>query len=66
MSSGVDLTQSLSVMLRALKLPGIAAHYAEVSGQAERQGWSFMQFLHHLCELELTERKRRSPLSAPR
>jgi DNA replication protein DnaC len=59
MSGSTDLAQSLSVMLRALKLPGIAAQYQEVAAQAETQGWSFTQFLHHLCELELAERKHR-------
>jgi DNA replication protein DnaC len=46
-------------MLRALKLPGIAAHWAEVAGTAEREGWSFEKYLTHLAEIEIAERHRR-------
>lgn len=46
-------------MLRSLKLPGIAMHYAEVAATAEREGWGFERFLTHLVEIELSERRRR-------
>lgn len=56
----VDVSeQSLDMMLRALKLPSFYACHEEVAIQGERQGWSFGQYLHHLCELELSERERR-------
>lgn len=51
--------QTLPMMLRGLKLPGIAAQHEEVATQAERDGWGFQQYLRHLVELELMQRKTR-------
>lgn len=51
--------ESLAMLLRALKLPTIAKQMAEVAQKAEREGWSFGQYLHHLAELEVDERRRR-------
>ena len=51
--------ESLPMLLRALKLPTIARHTAEVAALGEREGWSFEQYLHHLVELEVQERRRR-------
>ncbi len=51
--------QSLDMMLRALKLPSFHVCHEEVAIQCERQGWSFGQYLHQLCEQELSERERR-------
>jgi DNA replication protein DnaC len=51
--------ESLAMMLRALKLPTVAKHAAEIAQKAEREGWSFGQYLHHLVELEIEERRRR-------
>lgn len=51
--------QSLEMMLRALKLPSFLSCHEEVAIAAERQGWSFGQYLHHLCELELSDREKR-------
>ena len=53
------LAQSLAILLRALKLPSFARHAEEVAQKAEREGWTFGQFLHHLAELEVQERRRR-------
>jgi DNA replication protein DnaC len=50
---------SLAMLLRALKLPTIARHAEEIAQKAEREGWSFGQFLHHVVELEVHERRRR-------
>jgi len=47
------------MLLRALKLPTVAKHASEVAQKAEREGWSFGQYLHHLVELEVAERRRR-------
>lgn len=33
--------ESLVLLLRALKMPTIARHAAEVAQKAEREGWSF-------------------------
>ena len=49
---------SLAMILRALKLPTVAHHAEEVARQAERDGWTFERYLHHLVELEIHERRR--------
>lgn len=51
--------ESLSLMLRALKLPSFARYSSEVAQKAEREGWTFGQYLHHLAELETYERRRK-------
>lgn len=50
---------ALVMLLRALKLPTIAQHAEEIAQLAEREGWTFIRYLHHLVELELHERRRR-------
>jgi len=50
---------SLAIMLRALKLATVRRHAEEISQQAEREGWTFQHYIHHLVELELHERRRR-------
>jgi len=50
---------SLVLLLRALKLPTMARHADEVAQLAEREGWTFERYLHHLVELEVHERRRR-------
>ena len=50
---------SLAMLLRALKLPTVARHADEVAQLAEREGWTFVRYLHHLVELEIHERRRR-------
>ncbi|HMG20297.1 MAG TPA: IS21-like element helper ATPase IstB [Kofleriaceae bacterium] len=50
---------SLALMLRALKLPTVARHAEEVARLAEREGWTFERYVHHLVELEIHERRRR-------
>jgi len=51
--------ESLALLLRALKLPTVARHAAEIAALAEREAWTFLHFLHHLAELEVQERRRR-------
>jgi DNA replication protein DnaC len=51
--------EALVLMLRALKLPGFAAHFAELAGVAEREGLSFDEYLRRLCETEMSERQQR-------
>ena len=48
---------SLEMMLRQLKLPSFLKHYADAGVLAEREGWSFSRYLHHLSETELEERR---------
>ena len=50
---------SLAIMLRALKLATVRRHAEEIAQQAEREGWTFQRYLHHIVELELHERRRR-------
>ena len=51
--------ESLAMMMRALKLPSFARYAGEIAQKAEREGWTFGQYLHHLAELEIHERRRR-------
>jgi DNA replication protein DnaC len=50
---------SLVVLLRALKLPSFVAHHRAVAERAEREGWSFLDFLRELAGLEVAERAAR-------
>jgi len=50
---------SLAIMLRVLKLATVRRHAEEIAQQAEREGWTFARYLHHLVELEIHERRRR-------
>ena len=50
---------SLAMMMRALKLPAFARYAEEIAQKAEREGWTFGQYLHHLAEIEIHERRRR-------
>ena len=54
-----DESRTLPMMLRALKLPAIAAQYAEVARKAQREGWTFESCLTHLFEQELLQRQSR-------
>ena len=54
-----NLRESLAVLLRTLRLPTFYAMYAETAAQAEKQGWSFETYLHHLASAELEDRKQR-------
>lgn len=51
--------ESLALLLRALKLPGFARYHEEIAQKAERDGWTFGQYVHHLAELEVQERGQR-------
>jgi DNA replication protein DnaC len=55
---GVSL-DSLTVMMRSLRLPAFARYAEEIATKAEREGWTFGTYLHHLAELELDERRQR-------
>ncbi len=53
------LAQSFAMLMRALKLPAFARYGEEVAQVAEREGWTFGRYVHHLAELEVEERRRR-------
>ena len=48
---------ALFVLLRALKLPAFARYAEEIASKATREGWTFGQYLNHLAELEVDERR---------
>lgn len=50
---------SLAMLMRALRLPAFARYAEEIAQKAEREGWTFGQYLHHLAELEVHERRQR-------
>jgi len=50
---------SLMLLLRSLKMPTIARLHEEIADKAEREGWSFAQYLRHVVVLEIEERRRR-------
>jgi DNA replication protein DnaC len=50
-------SESLDILLRELNLRAFANQSASMAEQAEREGWSFLQYLHHLAEHELGERQ---------
>jgi DNA replication protein DnaC len=50
--------ESLGIMMRSLKLPAFARYAEEIAQKAEREGWTFGRYLHHLAELEIQERRR--------
>jgi DNA replication protein DnaC len=59
MTAATTPEQALALLLRTLRLPSFAESYEEVAAKAERQGWSFGQYLRHLCELEVNDRGQR-------
>jgi DNA replication protein DnaC len=54
-----NLRESLAVLLRALRLPTFVAMFDETADQAEKKGWTFDAYLHHLATAELEDRKQR-------
>ena len=59
MTTAASTHDALGLLLRVLKLPTIARHAEDVADKAEREGWSFGQYLRHLAGLEVEERRRR-------
>ncbi len=52
-------TESVSVLLKKLKLPSFQASYQEMATKAQAQGWTFEQYLKYLAEIEIEGRERR-------
>jgi len=52
-------TDSMTMMLRSLRLPAIQREYANLAKQAESRDWSFERYLKVLLELETNERAER-------
>jgi DNA replication protein DnaC len=51
--------EALAMLLRELKMPAVARLAGELAQQAEREGWSFGQYLRRLMEAEVEERRQR-------
>jgi DNA replication protein DnaC len=49
----------LTVLLRTLKLPSFKEQYEEVGRLADREGWTFAQYLLQLAEAEIEDRRQR-------
>jgi DNA replication protein DnaC len=49
----------VTVLLRSLKLPGFVRAHGEAAERAEREGWGFDRYLHHLAEIEIEDRRSR-------
>ena len=54
-----DITMTLPVMLRSLRLPAFVSHYETAATKATAEGSSYEYYLQHLSELEYAERQRR-------
>jgi DNA replication protein DnaC len=47
------------MLLRSLRLPSFVALHRETAATAEKQRWTFEQYLYHLAEIEIADRHRR-------
>jgi len=54
-----DSRGKLGEMLRELRLPGVAGCYVQAATRAEKEGWSFERFLHHILDVELEQRRQK-------
>lgn len=59
MSRNVNGAASLDLMLKKLKLPSFVACREEAARHGEKDDWSFEQYLKHLVEVELEDRRQR-------
>ena len=51
--------ESLTMLLRTLRLPTFCQQFEDLALVGERQGWSFGHYLHQLAEAEVEDRRRR-------
>jgi DNA replication protein DnaC len=58
-SETAGISGALAEMLRGLKLSTMQTKAHSLAARAEQECWGYEQYLHHLCEIELGERKRR-------
>ena len=52
-------TDALPGLLKAFRLPTVAAIYEETVAKAEAGNWGYRKFLQHLCESEAEDRRQR-------
>jgi DNA replication protein DnaC len=51
--------ESVSLLLRELKLMAFVERFADLADRAVKQGWSFEHYLHELCVAEISDRRQR-------
>jgi DNA replication protein DnaC len=51
--------RNLTPLLRSLKLPSFVAAHEQLARQAERDGWTHVEYLGRLVECEISERRQR-------
>ena len=52
-------TETLPLLLKQLGLPSMYRHYQAHAQEAEKQHWSYAEYLGKLCHLELTSRRQK-------
>lgn len=50
---------ALDLLLKTLRLPSVAACYAETARTAEKNNWNFEQYLYELAQIEVNDRQLR-------
>ena len=53
------MSASLELLLKKLRLPSIAGCHTETAITAEKNSWSFGQYLHELAKVEVNDRRLR-------
>lgn len=59
MTKGIPAGPALAVLLKALRLPTMAACYQEYADRGVKQDWGFEDYLRELAEQELHDKRRR-------
>lgn len=54
-----ETRRKLDEMIRELRLSGVGNCRVETARRAEKEGWSFERFLHHVLDVELEQRRQR-------
>ncbi len=55
MTAASASADGLDMRLRGLRLPSFVEHHGEYAKRAEKEGWTFEQYLDELATVELTE-----------
>jgi len=53
------MSDALALRLKAFHLPSFLSNYTDLARRAEQAGWSYIQYLECLAELEATDRQNR-------
>lgn len=55
----MNRTDSLKILLKELRLKAISENFEEVATQAQKGHFSYEEYLHRLCQIEVADRKDR-------